>query len=229
MIAVHTRSGLVVVCLAAMLVAAACSQPTLPAGERQPKPCAAVYPVARCDAMTDIVAADIGKDRDDVASVAIVPDAPPGGVHLSAGWHIKVRLALKDGTTYTKEVCGGVLREPACAAETRLEVRLVIDDEAVDTAPKTVATAIDVPTLSIAIDHRGQYEIPLGKGPPPNGTWTSGTLQFAVPWPDDLALRDATVTLDVRNGERHPRPSVVFDVLWFRPGATLEIRNVRVD
>jgi hypothetical protein len=82
----------------AAVVAGACTP--LPTGSRQPKPCAVVYSVARCQAMTDIVAADVGKNRDDVVSVAIVPDAPPGGAHLGAGWHVRVRLALKDGSTY---------------------------------------------------------------------------------------------------------------------------------
>ena len=91
----------------------ACSMLPMASESRQPKPCAVVYSVARCDAMTDIVAADIDKNRDDVTAVAIVPDAPPGGVHLSAGWHIRVRIALRDGTIHDKEICGGVLHEPA--------------------------------------------------------------------------------------------------------------------
>src|SRR5262249_34719573 len=160
-----------------------------------------------------------------VASVAIVPDAPPGGVHLSAGWHIKVRIALKDGTTHTKEVCGGVVREPACAAETKLDVRSIIDGEVAGMRPSRSASPIAVPAMSIPIDHRGLYEIPLDEGPPPNGIWTSGTLEFVVPWPDDVALREATVTFDLRTADRHARPSLLFDVLWFRPGASLEIRN----
>src|SRR5262245_26111897 len=150
--AYHARHRWSVFGLATMLVAAACSQPTLPAAERQPKPCAAVYPIARCEALTDIVAADIGKNRDDVASVAIVPDAPPGGVHLSAGWHIKVRIALKDGTTHTKEVCGGVVREPACAAETKLDVRSIIDGEVAGMRPRRSGTPLAVPEISISND-----------------------------------------------------------------------------
>jgi hypothetical protein len=90
------------------LLASACSMLPMTAESRQPKPCAVVYSVARCDAMTDIVAADIDKNRDDVTAVAIVPDAPPGGVHLSAGWHIRVRIALRDGSIRRRPPRGGL-------------------------------------------------------------------------------------------------------------------------
>ena len=118
---------LVAIAAVTAFVAGACSLLPGTAASRQPKPCAVVYSVARCDAMTDIVAADIDKNRDDVVSVAIVPDAPPGGVHLSAGWHVRVRIALRDGSIHDKEICGGVVHEPACLDDPRLEIRSTID------------------------------------------------------------------------------------------------------
>jgi len=242
----------------AALVAAGCSMLRKPAEEaRQPKPCAVVYSVARCQAMTDLVADEIGKDRDDVLSVAIVPDAPPGGVHLSAGWHIRVRLALKDGSTHDTLICGGVVHEPACLDDPQLELRSALEGYGdvpegsspipdIELSAAEAAEPILVDHLSIPIDHGGAYEVPIGEGSLPNGVWTAGTAEFAHPWPDDLALRGAIVTLEVRslepdgkpfeNAYRHGWRSGVervravlrFDVLWFRPGAALELRNIAV-
>jgi hypothetical protein len=243
----------------AALVAAGCSLlPSTAEAARQPKACAVVYSLARCQAMTDIVAADVGKNRDDVVAVAIVPDAPPGGVHLSAGWHVRVRIALKDGTLHDKEICGGVVHEPACLDDPALEVRSPVVNgyrdrpEGATPLPAPAlsvveaASPIEVDSLSVPIDHLGTYEVPLGEGTLPNGIWTSGALEFAKPWPDDLALRDAIVELELRSLEPGGKPLdnayehgwrdgvervkaiARFDVLWFRPGATLELRDVSV-
>jgi hypothetical protein len=252
-----TRRLVALTALAA-LVAGACSTVPTAADERQAKPCAVVYSIARCAAMTDIVAADVGKNRDDVASVAIVPDAPPGGVHLGAGWHVRVRIVLKDGSMHDKLICGGVLREPACTDDPRLEIRSAIASGYRDVpegstplptleppAARTAAPVV-VDSLSIPIDRLGEREVVLGDGSLPNGIWSSATIDFAESWPDDLALRDAVVVLELRSLEGDGRPfenayahgwrpglervSAVlrFDVLWFRPGATLELRNVSV-
>ncbi|MFL5684960.1 MAG: hypothetical protein ACJ77D_02790 [Chloroflexota bacterium] len=242
---------------ATIAVAAGCSMLPMTTESRQPKPCAVVYSVARCDAMTDIVAADVDKNRDDVTAVAIVPDAPPAGVHLSAGWHVRVRIALRDGSIHDKEICGGVLHEPACLDDPRLEVRSAIDGyrdvpegsspiPALDSSAKQTASPIQLASVSIPIDRRGEQEVVIGEGSIPNGVWSVGTVEFADPWPDDIALRDANVTLEVRSlepdgkpfenmyvhgwrdGVERVRAIVRFDVLWFRPGATLELRNVSV-
>ena len=234
-----TRRLLAMTAVAAF-VACACSMLPMASESRQPKPCAVVYSVARCDAMIDIVAADIDKNRDDVTAVAIVPDAPPGGVHLSAGWHIRVRIALRDGTIHDKEICGGVLHEPACLDDPRLQIRSTLEAyhdvpegsspvPASDASAKQAASPIRVTSLSI-----------------PNGVWSVGTFDFADAWPDDLALRDADVVLELRSLEGDGKPFdnayihgwrdgvervqavLRFDVLWFRPGATLELRNVSV-
>jgi hypothetical protein len=242
---------------AVALLASACSILPMTTESRQPKPCAVVYSVARCDAMTDIVAADIDKNRDDVTAVAIVPDAPPGGVHLSAGWHIRVRIALRDGSIHDKEICGGVLHEAACLDDPRLQIRSAIDGyrdvpegaspiPALGPSAKRAASPIRVASLSIPIDRDGPQEVDIGEGSIPNGVWTIGTFDFAEPWPDDVAFRDATVVLELRSLERGGKPFenmyvhgwrdgvervravLRFDVLWFRPGAALELRNVSV-
>jgi hypothetical protein len=250
------RRLLAATAVTAFLVSA-CSMLPATTEARQPKPCAVVYSVARCDAMTDIVAADIDKNRGDVTAVAIVPDAPPGGVHLSAGWHIRVRIALRDGSIHDKEICGGVLHEPACLDDPQLQIRSAIDGyrdlpdgsspiPAVQSAAKQAASPIEVASMSIPIDRLGPQELDIGEGSIPNGVWSIGTLEFADPWPDDLALRDAEVSLELRSlepggkpfenmyvhgwrdGVERVRAVLRFDVLWFRPGATLELRNVSV-
>ena len=248
---------LVAIAALAGSVVGACSSLPMASESKQPKPCAVVYSVARCDAMTDLVAADIGKNRDDVVSVAVVPDAPPGGVHLSAGWHVRLRIALRDGSIHDKEICGGVLHEPACLDDPRLEIRSAVQGykdlpEAASPVPASdpsavaAASPIVVDSLSIPIDHEGKQEVVIGEGSIPNGVWTVGTFDFADAWPDDLALRDANVILELRSLERDGKPFdnayihgwragvervravLRFDVLWFRPGATLELRNVSV-
>ena len=248
---------LVVPTALAALLGAACSMLPMTSESRQPKPCAVVYSVARCEAMTDLVAASIGKDRDDVTAVAIVPDAPPGGKHLSAGWHVKVRIALRDGSIHDKEICGGVLHEPACLDDPRIRLRSALDayleiPEDASPLPARTATAIAaaspivLDSLSIPIDRKGEQEVVLGEGSIPNGVWSVGAFDLAVPWPEDVALRDATVVLELRSLEPGGKPFdnayihgwrdgvervtavVRFDVLWFRPGATLELRNVSV-
>jgi hypothetical protein len=248
----------VVTVMVAGLVAGACSIQPSTAEARQPKACAVVYSLARCEAMTDVVAADVGKNRDDVTAVAIVPDAPPGGAHLGAGWHVRVRVALRDGSTHDMLMCGGVLREAACVEDPRLELRSALASgyldvpegstpiPAVDASAEHAAAPIVVDSLSIPIDRLGAQDALLGEGSLPNGLWTMGTVEFAEPWPDDLALRDAVVVLELRSLERAGRPFdngyvhgwraglervravLRFDVLWFRPGATLELRNVSV-
>ena len=248
---------LVAIAAVTAFVAGACSLLPGTAASRQPKPCAVVYSVARCDAMTDIVAADIDKNREDVVSVAIVPDAPPGGVHLSAGWHVRVRIALRDGSIHDKEICGGVVHEPACLDDPQLEIRSTIDAyrdipdgsspiPALTPSAKDEATPIERASVSIPIHRVGPQEVVVGEGSIPNGVWSVGTFDFADAWPDDIALRDAIVVLELRSLERDGKPFenafvhgwregvervraiLHFDVLWFRPGATLELRNVSV-
>jgi len=86
----------------------------------------------------------------------------------------------------------------------------------------------------------------VGEGSLANGVWTAGTFRFVDTWPADLALRDAIVLLELRSlegdgkpfdnyylhgwraGVERVRAVLRFDVLWFKPGATLEIRNVVV-
>jgi hypothetical protein len=114
--------------------------------------------------------------------------------------------------------------------------------------PKALASAspVAVDAVAIPIDHTGEYEFPLGDGSLPNGILTDASFEFAEAWPDDVALRDGTAWLQIRSlepdgkpfenyylhgwrpGVERVRAVLTFDVLWFAPGATLEIRNVVV-
>jgi hypothetical protein len=252
------RPRLIAMSAAAALVTTACSLLPKPTAVAQPKPCAAVYSVARCQALTDAVAADVGKNRGDVVGIAIVPDPVPEGMNLGAGWHILVRIALRDGSTHDRKICGGVPHEPACSDEPHLESRSSVEGGYRDIPagstplptlePSSVkrASPIAIDTLSIPIERQGEYEIVLGEGSLPSGVWTTGSFDFAEGWPDDVALRDGKVRLGLtslepdgkpfenyymhgwRPGVERVRATLTFDVLWFAPGATLEIRNVVV-
>jgi hypothetical protein len=247
-----------------VLVASACS--LLPVVQGQPKPCIQEYGQDQCLAMVDVAAAEVGKNRGDVAAIAIVPDPPPEGAVLGGAWPIRVRIALKDGSTHETRMCGGVSIDPACTAEPHLQPRSVIaaytdvpcgadPDRREDCAtrpptpaPNVTAAArpIEVAALTIPIDHVGAYEVPLAEGSLPNGILSEASFEFGEAWPEDLALEEGRATLDVKSLEPDGRPfdnlyahgwrpgvervraTLIFDVLWFSPGATLEIRNVVV-
>lgn len=103
-----------------------------------------------------------------------------------------------------------------------------------------------VDDLSIPIDRAGRYEVPVGRGSLPNGILGDASFAFADAWPDDVALRDGTAFLEVRSLEPDGKPFdnyymhgwrpgverfeavLLFDVLWFQPGADLTIQNVVV-
>lgn len=250
------RRGLAGIVALSALVMGACS--FLPAVHQDPpKPCNQEYSVGQCLAMVDVAAAEVGRNRGDVAAIAIVPDPPPEGATLGGAWPIHVRIALKDGSTHESRMCGGVSIDPACKAEPHLQNRSVFggyrDIPAGSTPvptlePSSVKTAspIEIDSVSIPIERQGNYEVVLGEGSLPNGVWSAGSFEFAEQRPNDLALREGVVLLDVRSLEPggkpfdnyyahgwHPgveriRAVLTFDVLWFAPGATLEIRNVVV-
>jgi hypothetical protein len=236
-----------------------------PADVELPKPCAAVYSVARCQAMTDVVAADVVKNRADVTAVAIAPDPVPEGVTFGAGWHILVRISLRDGSTHDAKLCGGVPHEPACTDDPQLENSSVTgggyDDHpcfgetpdtcasplpTIEPAAAAAAMPLSIASRSIRIDHLGPYRVVLGEGSLPNGIVTDASFEFGEAWPDDLALRDGRARLELgslepdgkpfenyylhgwRKGVENVQAILTLDVLWFAPGATLEIRNVVV-
>lgn len=108
------------------------------------------------------------------------------------------------------------------------------------------ATPLTVAERTIAIEHDGHHEVSLGTASLPNGILTEASFAFAEGWPDDVALAGASGMIEVRSLEPDGKPFdnyylhgwregierveaiVVFDVLWFRPGADLSIRDVVV-
>ena len=219
------------------LAASACSM--LSAIQQDaPTPCDQLFSHDQCLAMIDVAAAEVSKNRGDVAAVAIVPDPPPEGMTLGGAWPITVRIALKDGSTHDSRMCGGVSIDPACKAEPHLQPRSVIaaytdvpcgadPDRPEDCAtrppspaPIVIAQAkpIELGTLTIPIDHLGAYEVPLGEGSLPNGILSQASFEFAEAWPEDLALEDGRAELGLKSLEPDGKP---FDNLYahgWRPG-----------
>ena len=108
------------------------------------------------------------------------------------------------------------------------------------------ATPLTVAERTIPIEQDGRHEVSLGTASLPNGVLTDASFAFAEGWPDDVALAGASGTIEVRSLEPDGKPFdnyylhgwregierveafLIFEVLWFRPGATLSIRDVVV-
>jgi hypothetical protein len=207
--------------------------------------------------MIDAAAAEVSRNRDDVVAIFIVPDEVLEGATLGGASPIHVRVGFVDGTSHDARLCGGIPWGPACSEEPRLESRSAIggytDVPAGSTPLPTVAPAarksastLVIETVTIPIEKEGEYEVVVGEGALPNGVWTIGSFDFAEPWPDDVALREGVATLELRSLEPDGkafdnyylhgwRPGVerfeavlLFEVLWFEPGAELAIQNVVV-
>jgi hypothetical protein len=113
-------------------------------------------------------------------------------------------------------------------------------------ASEADAKPLSVPHLVIPIDHRGTYEVSLGEASLPNGVATSASFGFVDDWPLDVSLRGGTAQIDLRSLEPDGKPFqnyydhgwrpgvervealLSFEVLWYRPGAVLRIRDIGV-
>jgi hypothetical protein len=136
---------------------------------------------------------------------------------------------------YTDVPCAGEAPDSCATPHPSLEPAAVAD-----------AAPLTIDERTIAIDRVGPFEVVLGEASLPNGILTATSFEFADPWPSDVALADGTGFLEVRSLEPEGKPFdnyymhgwgpgverveavVRFDVLWFRPGAVLGIRNVVV-
>lgn len=238
------------------LVAGGCASP--PDIPQSPVSCVEVYSQDRCLAMIDAAAAEVTRDRGDVTGIVIVHDPPPErGATSGAARPIRVRVGFRDGTTHDARMCGGIPSGPACSDEPLLESRSALDGyrdvpagstPLPTAAPSAVKSAsrLVIDAVTIPIERQGEYEIVLGEGTLPNGIWTIGSFDFAEPWPADVALRDGVSRLELRSLERDGKPFdnyymhgwrpgverveavLMFDVLWFQPGADLRIEDVVV-
>lgn len=114
--------------------------------------------------------------------------------------------------------------------------------------PAAVAGArpLSLARSEIPIDYIGTYEVPLGEVSFPNGIATVASFEFADPWPLDVSLREGVAQINLRSLEPDGKPFqnyfdhgwrpgveraeavLAFDVLWFKKGAVLEIRDIAV-
>jgi hypothetical protein len=236
-----------------------------------PRPCDQVHSAIRCLAMTDEAASRVGRTRDDVKAVVIVPDPPPkdgNGITLGGAPSIRIRLTYMDGTTSDALMCGGLASGPACMDVPRLEARTSVgegggylDVPCPDPAPtagcgtplptlqaRAVAAArpLSVARISIPIDHVGAYEVSLGESSLPDGVATAASFKFADDWPLDVSLQDGVAQIGLvslepdgkpfqnyydhgwRPGVERVKAVLTFQVLWFKKGAVLEVRDVIV-
>lgn len=108
------------------------------------------------------------------------------------------------------------------------------------------ARPLSIDRLEIPIDHVGSYKVSLGEASLPNGVATSASFAFVDTWPLDLSLDGGAAQIGLRSLEPDGKPFqnyyehgwrpgveraeavLAFDVLWFRPGATLAIRDITV-
>jgi hypothetical protein len=114
--------------------------------------------------------------------------------------------------------------------------------------PAAVAGArpLSVARFKVPIDHVGAYEVPLGEVVLPNGIATIASFEFADPWPLDVSLGEGVAQINLRSLEPDGKPFqnyfdhgwrpgveraeavLVFDILWFKKGAVLDIRDIAV-
>ena len=116
----------------------------------------------------------------------------------------------------------------------------------IDPLAAAAAVPIQVELMEIPIEQVGRYEVPVGVGSVPNGILSEASFGLVDPWPDGVSIDGASIFLDVRSQEPDGRPFdnyylhgwrqgverveavLVFDVLRFRPGAVLEVRDLVV-
>jgi hypothetical protein len=149
---------------------------------------------------------------------------------------LEARSVLGDGGGYHDVPCPDGSPPETCGTPLpTLQPSAVVD-----------ARPLAITRLKIPIDHVGAYEVPLGKVSFPNGIATAASFEFADPWPLDVSLREGLAHIGLRSLEPDGKPFqnyfdhgwrpgveraqavLIFDVLWFKKGAVLDIRDVVV-
>ena len=115
-----------------------------------------------------------------------------------------------------------------------------------EAAAVAAARPLSVSRFEIPIDHVGAYEVPLGEASLPNGVVSEASFEFLDDWPLDVSLDYGVAQIELRSLEPDGKPFqnyydhgwrpgieraealLVFDVLWFKRGAVLRIRDVSV-
>ena len=104
-----------------------------------------------------------------------------------------------------------------------------------------------MPSLTIPIDHLGQYEIVLGAGSLANGILEQSAMTIANLHPTDFLLSGGGAALQITSGAVDGRPfdnyyahgwrtgvepftaRIRFEVLSFEPGARLQITGIAIN
>ena len=113
-------------------------------------------------------------------------------------------------------------------------------------AAVAAARPLSVRRFDIPIDHVGEYTVSLGEASLPNGVASVASFAFVDDWPADVSLGGGVAQIGLGSLEPDGKPFqnfyehgwrpgverveavLVFDVLWFEPGAVLGIRDVTV-
>ena len=193
--------------------------------------------------MTDEAASRIGRTRDDVTAMAIVPDPPPpDGILPTVGGapSITVRLTFADASSTEARMCGGIPSGPACTDAPRLEARTSVEDgggyhdvpcpddapphscgtplPTLEAAAVAAARPLSVARFPIPIDHVGAYEVPLGEASLPNGVASVASFAFVDDWPLDVSLQDGVAQIGLRSLEPDGKPFQNYYDHGWRPG-----------
>ena len=166
-------------------------------------------------------------------------------------------VSLTDGTMHQVSMCGGVDMGPPCVDDPHLTFSSISQGGYHDVpegsspvpsaAPDALAgaTVLRIGRLDIPIERTGLHEIVLGEAKLPNGLLTTADLSLVDVWPSDLSIVDGRVNLEVRSksdgqtirniyehgwreGIEGVQAVLVFDVIWFEPGAKLSVQDVVV-
>jgi hypothetical protein len=260
------RSRILALAMAAAFVVAACDAiaGVFAGPPPGPQPCGQVYNAVRCLAITDAAASQLKTTREDVVSIAVIPDPTPevrDGVTifrtLGGAARLNFLVTLADGTMHQVSMCGGVDMGPPCVDDPHLIFSSVSQGGYHDVpegsspvpsaAPDALAEATElrIDRLDISIERTGLHEIVLGEARLPNGLLTTADLSLVDVWPSDLSIVDGRVSLEIRSmsdgqtirniyehgwreGIEGVEAVLVFDVIWFEPGAKLSIQDVVV-
>lgn len=210
--------------LAALVLVAIGGCSTNPAGEgpaRSARPCAAVFPIERCEAMLTLAAERLGVADDDVTSIAIAPDPTPrsdGILENRGGSAPIVVLATVDGSVRQVDMCMGLSTGPACSNEPSLTIATVIGAGYSDVPcagappdgcaspvpshePAAIAAArpLRLERLVVPVPGVGRHEIRLGTATIPNGVLTVAQAELGDPWPDGLRFSSEGLRLEIRS------------------------------
>lgn len=221
-----TRPGArgALVTLTAIVIAGCGFLPGLAAGPgpaAAARPCVAVYPADRCDAMLTAAAEQLGVADDDVTAIEIAPDPTPraDGILETLGGARQIRvLADVGGNVREVGMCGGLPSGPACNDVPTLEIGSAIrggyrDVPCAGEPPEGCATPLPrlepdavehaqqlrIDERSIAIPRVGPQEVLLGTAALPNGVLTVARAELADAWPDGVRFSSLGLQLVVRS------------------------------